>query len=49
MSLPDPSVLASLDVLEDWELLMSDDIDLLLGSLDEADTELLFLAGEEEG
>ena len=49
VNLPDPSVLASLDVLEDWELLMSDDIDLLLGSLEEADTELLFLASEEEG
>ena len=47
-SLPDPSVLASLDVLEDWELLMSDDIDLLLGSLDESDAELLFLAAEDD-
>ncbi|MFT6041003.1 MAG: hypothetical protein ACI9C2_001169 [Gammaproteobacteria bacterium] len=47
VTLPDANVLASLDVLEDWELLMSDDIDLLLGSLDEADAELLFLAGED--
>ena len=47
IALPDPSVLASLDVLEDWELLMSGDVDLLLGSLDEADAELLFLALED--
>lgn len=40
---PNATLLASLDVLEDWELLMSDDIDMLLGSLDEADAELLFL------
>ncbi|MDE0896572.1 MAG: hypothetical protein OSB10_08300 [Planctomycetota bacterium] len=42
------SLLASLDVLEDWDLLMSADIDVLLGSLDEADAELLFLIEESD-
>jgi hypothetical protein len=46
---PNRSLLASLDVLEDWELLMSEDIDVLLGSLDEADAELLFMIDTAEG
>lgn len=47
-SLPDQELLESLDVLEDWELLMSDDVDLLLGSLDDVDLELLLAGGVEE-
>jgi hypothetical protein len=41
--IPDPELLAALDVLEDWELLVPTDVDLLLGSLDESDAELLLL------
>lgn len=41
--LPDPELLAALDVLEDWELLVPSDLDLVLGSLDETETELLLL------
>jgi len=41
--IPDPELLAALDVLEDWELLVPSDLDLLLGSLDETETELLLL------
>ncbi|MDF1797740.1 MAG: hypothetical protein P1V81_01075 [Planctomycetota bacterium] len=47
-SLPDLELLESLDVLEDWELLMSEDVDLLLGSLDDVDLELLLAGGVEE-
>lgn len=55
---PDPELLASLDLLEDWELLFASDVDLLLGSLDETEQALLMLdqsvainpqANEEEG
>ena len=47
----DEDLLEVLDVLEDWELLMVDDVDLLLGALDGADRELLLLATafEEQG
>ena len=45
---PEPELLDSLDLLEDWELLMADDLDLLLGSLDEVDQELLLLAAADE-
>ncbi len=41
--LPDPELLAALDLLEDWDLLVPSDADLLLGSLDESETELLLL------
>jgi len=40
---PDPELLAALDLLEDWDLLVPSDADLLLGSLDESETELLLL------
>ena len=50
----DPELLAALDVLEDWEALTSDDLDLLLGELDALDWALLEHAdevglGEDEG
>lgn len=40
---PDPELLAELDLLEDWDLLVPQDPDLLLGSLSESETELLLL------
>ena len=48
---PEAELLESLDLLEDWDLLMVDDVDLLLGSLDLVDQELLLLAAldEEQG
>ena len=51
---PDPELLAALDLLEEWDLLMAQDLDLVLGSLDETETELLLLdtlveSEEEEG
>jgi hypothetical protein len=49
IALPEAAVLASLDILEDWELLMSEDLDVLLGSLDDADAELLFLLSGDSG
>lgn len=45
----DREVVESLDVLEDWELLMGDDIDLLLSSLDVADELVLELELEQAG
>jgi hypothetical protein len=45
---PEAELLEALDLLEDWELLMAEDVDLLLGSLDDADRELLLLGGSEE-
>lgn len=49
---PDAELLASLELLEEWELLMAQDVDLALGSLDDSDAELLLLdalvASEEE-
>lgn len=38
---PDPEMLAALDVLEEWDLLMQDDIDVLLSTLGPADLALL--------
>ena len=43
---PDPELLASLDLLEEWDLLVADtpaDLDVVLGSLDDIETELLLL------
>lgn len=43
---PDPELLASLDLLEEWDLLVADnpeDLDVVLGSLDDVETELLLL------
>jgi hypothetical protein len=42
----EPELLATLDVLENWELLMADDLDLLLASLDPVDEALLELGVE---
>ncbi len=39
--LVEDELLASLDVLENWDLLMSDDLDLLMGELDPVDWTLL--------
>ena len=36
----EPELLAALDVLENWDVLMSDDMDLLLAALDPAELEL---------
>lgn len=38
---PDPGMLAALDVLEEWDLLMQDDVDVLLSTLGPADLALL--------
>jgi hypothetical protein len=38
---PDPQMLAALDVLEQWDLLMQDDVDVLLSTLGPADVALL--------
>jgi hypothetical protein len=38
---PDPKMLAALDVLEQWDLLMQDDVDVLLSTLGPADEALL--------
>jgi len=38
---PDPGMLAALDVLEEWDLLMQDDVDLLLGTMGPGDVALL--------
>ena len=38
---PDPALLASLDVVEQWDLLMQDDVDVLLSTLGPADEALL--------
>ena len=38
---PDPALLASLDVVELWDLLMQDDVDVLLSTLGPADEALL--------
>jgi len=38
---PDPEMLAALDVLEEWDLLMQDDVDVLLSTLAPADVALL--------
>jgi hypothetical protein len=38
---PDPQMLASLDVVEQWDLLMQDDVDVLLSTLGPADEALL--------
>ena len=38
---PDPDLLAALDVLEEWDLLMQDDLDVLLSTLEPADLALL--------
>jgi predicted anti-sigma-YlaC factor YlaD len=38
---PDPEMLAALDVLEEWDLLMQDDVDVLLSTLGPADLALL--------
>jgi hypothetical protein len=38
---PDPQMLAALDVLEEWDLLMQDDMDVLLSTLGPADEALL--------
>jgi len=38
---PDPQMLAALDVLEQWDLLMQDDVDVLLSTLGPADEALL--------
>ena len=38
---PDPEMLAALDVLEHWDLLMQDDVDVLLSTLAPADVVLL--------
>lgn len=43
--LPDPNVLAALDVLEQWELLMKDDVDVLLSTIAPADESLLEVEG----
>jgi len=45
---PDHELLYALDALENWELLTSEDVDLLLVGLDVADITLLELAAEEE-
>ena len=41
-------MLANLEVLENWDVLMSDDLDLYLASLDPVEQTLLELEGEEE-
>lgn len=38
---PDPKMLATLDVLEEWDLLMQDDVDVLLSTLGPADVAML--------
>jgi hypothetical protein len=38
---PDPQMLAAIDVLEQWDLLMQDDVDVLLSTLGPADEALL--------
>lgn len=38
---PDPKMLAALDVLEQWDLLMQDDVDVLLSTLGPGDEALL--------
>lgn len=38
---PDPKMLAAIDVLEQWDLLMQDDVDVLLSTLGPADEALL--------
>ncbi len=38
---PDPALLASLDVVEQWDLLMQDDVDVLISTLGPADEALL--------
>ncbi|MBI5361608.1 MAG: hypothetical protein HZA53_00425, partial [Planctomycetes bacterium] len=43
--LPDANVLAALDVLEQWELLMKDDVDVLLSTFAPADASLLDVEG----
>ena len=43
---PDPELLAALDVLEQWDLLMRDDLELMLSTLGLADEALLEYAGE---
>lgn len=43
----DPGLLASLDVLENWEWVTSEDLDLLLAELDEADWALLEYGDED--
>jgi predicted anti-sigma-YlaC factor YlaD len=46
--LEDEELLAALPLLEDWELLMDEELDLLSGSLDEVDVLLLELAADSE-
>jgi len=46
LALPDAELLASLDLLEDWELLNGDDVDLLLATLGAPDELLLQDADE---
>ena len=45
----DPELLASLDLLENWDALTSDDLDLLLDELDEVDLALLEYLPNAEG
>jgi len=44
----DPELLAALDVLENWELLLSEDVDVLLGGLEVVDPDALLSAPEGE-
>ena len=45
---PPPELLEALDLLESWELIASDDLDVLLASLDPLEDELLLLDLEQE-
>ena len=45
---PDEELLAALDVLEEWDLLLDEDLDVLLSALDPVEEELLDLAYDEE-
>ncbi|MEO0649834.1 MAG: hypothetical protein AAFZ65_04060 [Planctomycetota bacterium] len=44
----DPDLLRELELLEDWELLVTDDLDVLLAELDEVDELLLNRPDDEE-
>lgn len=46
-SLPDPQMLAALDVLEQWDLLMHEDVDVLLSTLDPAELDTIDETQEE--
>jgi len=48
LEVPD-ELLAELELLENWELLLSDDLDVLLDELDPVELELIELEVEEEG